>query len=76
VSLPKGRKAIRGKWVFKIKDYNEDGELIRRFKARWVAKGFLQKYGVDFDQTWVSVVGYDGTRLLMAYGTHAQWYMY
>jgi hypothetical protein len=34
VSLSKGRKAIRGKWVFKIKDYNENGELIRRFKAR------------------------------------------
>jgi hypothetical protein len=22
------------------------------------------------------VAGYDGTRSLMAYGTHAQWYMY
>jgi hypothetical protein len=41
VPLPKGKKAIRGKWVFKIKDYNENGELIRRFKARWVAKDFL-----------------------------------
>jgi hypothetical protein len=41
VSLPKDRKAIRGKWVFKIKDYNKDGELIRRFKTRWVAKDFL-----------------------------------
>jgi hypothetical protein len=70
VPLSKGKKAIRGKWVFKIKDYNEDGELIRRFKARWVAKGFLQKYGVDFDQTWASVVGYDRIRSLMVYGTH------
>jgi hypothetical protein len=34
VPLPKGKKAIREKWVFKIKNYNEDGELIRRFKAR------------------------------------------
>jgi hypothetical protein len=34
VSLPKDKKAIRGKWVFKIKDYNEDGELVKRFKAR------------------------------------------
>jgi hypothetical protein len=41
VPLSKGKKAIRGKWVFKIKDYNKNGELIRRFKARWVAKDFL-----------------------------------
>jgi hypothetical protein len=34
VPLSKGKKAIRGKWIFKIKDYNKDGELIRRFKAR------------------------------------------
>jgi hypothetical protein len=34
VPLSKNKKVIRGKWVFKIKDYNEDGELIRRFKAR------------------------------------------
>ena len=72
VPLPKGRKAIRGKWVFKIKDYNKNGEPVRRFKARWVVKGFLQKYRVDFDQTWASVTGYDGTRLLMTYTTHAQ----
>jgi hypothetical protein len=50
VPLLKGKKAIRGKWVFKIKNYNEDGELIRRFKAYWVVKGFLQKHRVDFDQ--------------------------
>jgi hypothetical protein len=34
VPLSKDRKAIRGKWVFKIKNYNENNELIKRFKAR------------------------------------------
>jgi hypothetical protein len=71
VLLSKDKKVIRGKWVFKIKDYNKDDELIKRFKARWVAKGFLQKHRVDFDQIWASMAGYDGTRLLMAYETHA-----
>jgi hypothetical protein len=71
VLLSKDKKVIRGKWVFKIKNYNEDGELIRRFKARWVIKGFLQKYRIDFNQIWALVAGYDGIRLLMAYGTHA-----
>jgi hypothetical protein len=34
VLLSKNKKVIRGKWVFKIKNYNKNGELIRRFKAR------------------------------------------
>ena len=50
MSLFKGKKTIRGKWIFKIKNYNKNGEPVRRFKARWVTKGFLQKYKIDFDQ--------------------------
>ncbi len=29
---------------------------IARFKARWVVKGYLQQFGVDFDQTFAEVV--------------------
>ena len=49
VPLPAGRRAIKGRWVYSLKD---DG----RFKARWVAKGFEQQYGVDYEQTYASVV--------------------
>nr|GEY28548.1 ribonuclease H-like domain-containing protein [Tanacetum cinerariifolium] len=41
VELPKGRKAIGSKWIYKIK-YQSSGE-IDRFKARLVAQGFSQK---------------------------------
>ena len=40
VFLPKGRKAIGSKWVFKIK-YKSNGE-IDKYKARLVAKGYNQ----------------------------------
>ncbi|GMF93428.1 unnamed protein product [Phytophthora fragariaefolia] len=39
VPLPKGRKAISNRWVFRVKE-NQAGE-IERFKSRLVAKGFL-----------------------------------
>ena len=43
VDLPKDRKAIGSKWVFKVKrDVN--GKVLR-YKARLVAQGFNQKYG-------------------------------
>ncbi|KAG2758696.1 hypothetical protein Pcac1_g29199 [Phytophthora cactorum] len=50
VPLPKGRKAIGNRWVFRVKE-NQAGE-IERFKARLVAKGFLQKYflGMEIEQ--------------------------
>ena len=47
--LPKGNKAITCKWVFKAK-LNGDGE-IDTYKARFVARGFTQKYEEDYDET-------------------------
>ncbi|GKF03257.1 ribonuclease H-like domain-containing protein, partial [Tanacetum coccineum] len=52
--LPLGRKSIGGKWVYKIK-YKSSGE-IERYKDRYVVKGYNQKEGVDFDETFSLVV--------------------
>ncbi|KAL0442235.1 UNVERIFIED_CONTAM: Retrovirus-related Pol polyprotein from transposon RE1 [Sesamum radiatum] len=46
VDLPKGKKAIGRKWVFKVK-LNADGS-IDRYKAQLVAKGYNQVEGVDY----------------------------
>nr|GEV58451.1 ribonuclease H-like domain-containing protein [Tanacetum cinerariifolium] len=52
--LPKDRKSIGGKWVYKIK-YKSNGE-IEIYKARYVVRGYNQKEGIDFDETFSSVV--------------------
>lgn len=49
VSLPKGRKIIGCKWVFTVK-YGSTG-LVDQYKARLLAKGFTQIYGIDFQDT-------------------------
>ena len=49
-----GKKALGARWVFKIKR-GADGQIIQ-YKARWVVKGYEQRYGLDYDQTFAGVV--------------------
>ena len=64
VELPKGRVAIGSKWVFKIKQ-GETKET-STFKARLVAQGFNQKFGVDYDEVFAPVTRSSTFRILLA----------
>lgn len=54
VPLPPRKNVVRCKWVYKIKR-GSDG-AIARYKERLVAKGFLQQYGLDYEETFSPVV--------------------
>ena len=53
VKLPKGKKCVGCKWVYKTK-YNADGS-IESHKARLVAKGFTQKFSIDYEETFAPI---------------------
>jgi hypothetical protein len=61
--LPAGHRAIGLKWVFKLKR-NEDGQ---------VAKGYVQKEGIDFSEVFTLVVRLESARLLLAIAVHHSW---
>ena len=57
---------VNCKWIYKIKTHSD--RSIERYKAHLVAKGFTQKYGIDYEETFAPVAHISSIRALLAIG--------
>ncbi|XP_050902157.1 uncharacterized mitochondrial protein AtMg00820-like [Lathyrus oleraceus] len=71
VSCPHDVKPIGCKWVYSVK-LNSDGSL-SRYKARLVALGNKQEYGIDYDETFASVAKMTIVRTIIYIAASSGW---
>jgi hypothetical protein len=71
VPRPKSKDVVSSKWLFKIK-HATDGS-IEKYKERFVAHGFSQKEGIDYEETFAPVARYTLIRTIIALAAKMKW---
>ena len=68
---PEGKSVVTSRWLYKIK-YVANGS-IEKYKARFVARGFSQVEGVDYDETFTPVARYTSIRSIISIAAEMGW---
>ncbi|PWA63339.1 zinc finger, CCHC-type [Artemisia annua] len=64
VDLPPGAKVVGSKWLYKLK--TDIYGIVHTYKARLVAQGFTQTFGIDYEETFSPVADIRAIRILIA----------
>jgi hypothetical protein len=71
VPRPEGKSVVTSRWLYKLK-HATDGS-IEKYKARFVAQGFSQVEGVDYDETFASVARYTSIMSVISIAAEMGW---
>ena len=71
VPRPQGKYVVTSKWIYKIKHVAYGS--IEKYKARFVARGFSQKEGIDYEETFAPVAKYTSIRSVLALDAVMKW---
>jgi hypothetical protein len=67
----KEKSIVTSKWIYKIKHATEGS--VEKYKARFVARGFSQVEGIDYEETFAPVARYTSIRTIIALATSMGW---
>ena len=64
VSRLEGKSVVSSRWLYKIK--NAANGSIKKFKARFVVRGFSQREGEDYEETFSPSIRYDSIQVVIS----------
>ncbi len=59
------------RWIFKVKHATD--EILKKYKAKFVAKGYSQVEGIDYEETFSLVARYSSIRSILGLSTQMGW---
>jgi hypothetical protein len=71
VPRPKGKSIVSSKWLYKIKHAAD--ESVEKYKARFVARGFSQKEGIDYDEIFAPIARYTPIHTVISLASILGW---
>ena len=71
VPRPEGKSVVTSRWLYKVKKA-ADGS-VDKYKARFVARGFSQVEGVDYDETFAPVAIFSSIRAVISVVVEMVW---
>eukprot|EP00253_Pinus_taeda_P006891 PITA_06891 len=74
VPRPEGKSVVGLRWIYNVKQ-EADGS-VEKYKARFVARGFSQIKGIDYEETFALVARYSSIRMILALSTQMGWHIH
>jgi len=74
VPTPEDRSMVGSRWIYKIK-YVVDGN-VEKYKARFMGKGYAQKEGIDYEETFPPVSRYTSIQSVISLTAWMGWHIH
>ena len=71
MSRPQGKKVVGSRWIYKVKHAVD--ESVEKYKSCFVAKGFSQEEGIDYEETFAPVAKYSSIWTILSLTAKMGW---
>ena len=69
---PQGKKVVGSRWIYYRVKHAAD-ESVEKYKAHFMAKGFSQKEGIDYEETFATVARYSSIQTIISLAVEMGW---
>ena len=74
VPRPMGKSIVGSRWIHKVKQAANGS--VEKYKERFVARGFSQIEGIDYEETFAPIAWYSPMRTILALSTQMGWHIH